>query len=125
MIRMTCDKTNKHSAKVQATEPVCVDAFVVGGTLHMMVYADVDPDEDADPCAVFDGTLPENHSVQVGIVYPEVFVIQHDDKPLFWSNEHGWGSLDGADVFTYDEHITLNLPADPCGWVKLPDFYHI
>ena len=40
----------------------------------------------------------------------------------FWSNDHGWGSLDNATVFTQKEADSLNLPiatGDDARWTNL------
>jgi hypothetical protein len=43
-----------------------------------------------------------------------------NDGDGFWSNEQGWGSFDGATVFTKLESETMNLPiatGDDARWV--------
>lgn len=43
-----------------------------------------------------------------------------DAGPLFWSNEDGWVSLYGADVFTDEEKLKLSLPIGG-SWVTVPE----
>lgn len=52
---------------------------------------------------------------------PQVFLIQNKFTPdLWWSNETGWGSCAGADLFDGTEQVTLNTPVDGV-WVPLED----
>lgn len=41
-----------------------------------------------------------------------MYVIIHYKTKLFWSNTHGWGSLEGATRFSRKEQATLRLPLD-------------
>jgi len=48
-----------------------------------------------------------------------------EDEPLFWSNDHGWGGLDGATVFSRDEladgytlPISAGKDAEWITWLK-------
>ena len=54
----------------------------------------------------------------------KTYVIRRDLQEMswgddFWSDEAGWVMLEGADVFSEDEHKTLVLPFDGY-WVELP-----
>jgi len=52
---------------------------------------------------------------------PQVYLIQNKFTPeLWWSNETGWGSCAGADLFNGTEQLSLNLPVDGI-WVPLED----
>ena len=52
---------------------------------------------------------------------PQVYLIQNKFSPeLWWSNETGWGSCAGADLFDGTEQVTLNTPVDGV-WVSLED----
>ena len=39
------------------------------------------------------------------------YVIENGNG-LYWSSTYGWADLDDADLFTYEEHMNLNLPID-------------
>lgn len=41
-----------------------------------------------------------------------------ESNGLFWSNIYGWADLDDADLFTYEERMSLNLPIGGA-WVCL------
>ena len=41
-----------------------------------------------------------------------------ESKGLYWSSTYGWADLDDADLFTYEEHMNLNLPIDG-QWVRI------
>ena len=38
------------------------------------------------------------------------YVIEREG--LYWSSTYGWADLDDADLFSYEEHMNLNAPAD-------------
>lgn len=52
---------------------------------------------------------------------PQAYLIQNKFYPeLWWSNDSGWGSCAGADLFDGNERRTLNAPVEGI-WVPLED----
>ena len=49
-----------------------------------------------------------------------VYIIKHINKPLYWSNETGWGNKKGATLFTLKETKTLRLPMDG-KWLEIKE----
>ena len=41
-----------------------------------------------------------------------------ESNGLYWSCNYGWADLEDADLYTYEEHMCLNLPIDG-QWVCL------
>lgn len=46
------------------------------------------------------------------------YVITTETKNLFWSNEHGWTSIEEATIFSQAETISFTLPKDS-RWLQL------
>jgi hypothetical protein len=49
---------------------------------------------------------------RVTVYVNKKYVIRNVTNDLYWSNEWGWGSREGCDVFTQYERDVFNLPTD-------------